>query len=125
MNTPVQDSELPNRGPRVTPADIEAAIASETYFTAADGARGASVGMPGASLLAEYATATGSPLSLLTICVLVLRNGFTVLGQSACANPENFDAEIGKRIARQHAVAQLWPLLGYALREKIANGDGS
>lgn len=117
MNAPVQDSELPNRGPRVTPADIEAAIASEHCFTATDALVGLTRGP-------EW-QATPKELDLLTICVLVLRNGFTVVGTSACASRENFDAEIGKRIARQHAVAQLWPLLGYALREKIANGDGS
>lgn len=119
MNTPVQDSELPNRGPRVTPADIEAAIAEEHYFTAEDGVVGRQV-MEGSPSASHHGS-----LCLLTFCVLVLSNGFTVTGQSACASPENFDSEIGKRIARQHAVAQLWPLLGYALREKISSGDGS
>ena len=58
-------------------------------------------------------------LSLLTICVLVLRNGFTVTGESACASPENFDAEIGRKIARQNAVAKIWPLLGFSLKQKL------
>lgn len=108
--------------PRVTPADIEAEIASEAYFTAADGVRGASAGKPGESLLPEYVTYEGSPLSLLTFCVLVLRNGFTVTGESACASPENFDAEVGRKIARQNAVQKIWPLMGYELRSKLA-GD--
>ena len=106
--------------PRVTPADIEADIASESYFTAADGVRGASVGKPGESLIPEYVTYEGSPLSLLTFCVLVLRNGFTVTGESACASPENFDAEVGRKIARQNAVSRIWPLMGYELRTKLA-----
>ena len=63
-----------------------------------------------------------NPLSLLTFCVLVLRNGFTVTGESACASPENFDAEIGRQIARQNAVSRIWPLMGYELRSKLAGG---
>ena len=107
-------------GPRITPGAVEANIASESYFTAADGVLGASAGKPGASLLPEYVTHAGSPLSLLTFCVLELRNGFTVTGESACASPENFNADIGKRIARQNAIAKVWPLMGYELRTQIA-----
>jgi hypothetical protein len=59
-------------------------------------------------------------LGLLTFCVLVLRNGFTVTGESACASPENFDAEIGRKIARQNAIKKIWPLMGYELRSKLA-----
>ena len=59
-------------------------------------------------------------LGLLTFCVLVLRNGFTVTGESACASPENFDAELGRKIARQNAIDKVWPLMGYALKERLA-----
>jgi len=55
----------------------------------------------------------------LTFCVLVLRNGFTVTGESACAHPENFDAELGRKVAREHAENQIWTLEGYALHQKI------
>jgi len=61
-------------------------------------------------------------LDLLTFCVLVLKNGFTVTGESACASPENFDAEIGRKIARRNAEAKIWPLMGYELRSKLASG---
>ena len=108
--------------PRITPADIEAAISSESYFTGADGVRGASIGKPGESLLPVYVTYERSPLSLLTFCVLVLRNGFTITGESACASPENFDAEIGRKIARANAITKVWPLLGYELRTRLAGG---
>ena len=105
---------------RVTPADVEAEIAGETYFTAADGYRSAPCfdpnGQPADCLPPP------APLELLTFCVLVLRNGFTVTGESACASPENFDAEIGRKIARQNAVQKIWPLMGYELRTKLA-GD--
>ena len=111
MNAPVQDSELPNRGPRVTPADIEAAIASEHCFTATDALVGLTRGP-------EW-QATPKELDLLTICVLVLRNGFTVVGTSACASRENFDAEIGRKVARANAIAKVWPLLGYELRTQL------
>lgn len=90
--------------PRVTLADIEAAIAAEYSFTAA----AATQGCP-----------QHEALNLLTFCVLVLRNGFTVTGESACASPENFDAEIGRKIARENAVNKVWPLLGYVLKQDL------
>ena len=58
--------------------------------------------------------------TLLTRCVLTLQNGFTVTGESACASAENFDAEIGKRVAREDAKRKIWPLLGYELRSQLA-----
>ncbi|WP_339731496.1 Gp49 family protein [uncultured Pseudomonas sp.] len=99
--------------PRVSLADINANIASEHYFTAADGARMSSHGNHPIHNLN-----TGS-LGLLTFCVLVLRNGFTVTGESACASPENFDAEIGRKISRENAVEKIWPLMGYELRSRL------
>jgi hypothetical protein len=104
------EQEIQQKGltaPRVTPADIEANIVAEYTFTAAQ----ATAGCP-----------QHEALGLLTFCVLVLRNGFTVTGESACASPENFDAELGRKIARQNAVAKVWPLMGYELRSKLAGG---
>lgn len=101
------EQEIQEKGltaPRITPDAIEANIAGEHYFTAGE--------------------ATGKiedvALSLLTFCVLVLKNGYTVTGESACASPENFDAELGRKIARRNAVAKVWPLMGYELRTKLA-----
>ncbi len=115
------ENEIQSKGltaPRVTPADIEANIASEHYFTAADGYRSAPCfdpnGQPADCLPPP------APLELLTFCVLVLKNGFTVTGESACASPENFDAEVGRKIARQNAVQKIWPLMGYELRSKLS-----
>lgn len=107
-----------NVAPRITPADIEANIVSEHYFTAADGVHGAN-NPPKTGGTLEYA-APPAPLHLLTFCVLVLKNGFTVTGESACASPANFNAEIGRKIARENAVAKIWPLMGYELRTKLA-----
>lgn len=100
--------------PRVTPADIEANITGEHYFNAADAAMGDS---------AHAIENDTSPLQLLTFCVLVLRNGFTVTGESACASPENFDADVGKKIARANAVQKVWPLMGYALKQSLHNAQ--
>jgi len=100
--------------PRITPADIEANIASEHFFTAAEGNNASSLPPE-----VQPPAPSNHPLNLLTFCVLVLKNGFTVTGESACASPENFDPEIGRKIARQNAVAKIWPLMGYELRSKL------
>ena len=98
--------------PKITTADIEANIASEHYFTASQALVGDTRGP-------EW-QATPPSLDLLTFCVLVLKNGFTVTGESACAAPENFDAEIGRKVARANAVSKCWPLLGYELKTQLA-----
>lgn len=115
MNDQAIEQEIQAKGltaPRITPEDIEANIDSEHYFTAGDGVAG---------VCARQIKALHCPNALerLTFCVLVLRNGFTVTGESACASPENFDAEIGRKIARQNAVQKIWPLMGYALKERL------
>ena len=117
MSSQTIEQEIQAKGltaPRITLADVEANILNEYYFTAADGAIYANLGAIQPELIALE-------LNLLTFCVLVLRNGFTVTGESACASPENFDAEIGCKIARQNAVQKIWPLMGYELRTKLAN----
>ncbi|OOW67442.1 hypothetical protein Xmlh_17410 [Xanthomonas axonopodis pv. melhusii] len=122
------EQEIQDKGltaPRVTPADIEAEIASEHCFTAHDGVMGTHESNGGVIAkmhpnTAENGAHATEKLRLLTFCVLVLRNGFTVTGESACASPENFDADIGRKIARQNAVAKIWPLLGFRLRDKLA-----
>ena len=114
MNNQTIEQKIQAKGltaPRITPQDIEANITSEHYFTAADGVRGT---------LSDPIVDLSTPLELLTFCVLVLRNGFTVTGESACASPENFDAELCRKIARQNAVGKIWPLLGYELRSKLS-----
>ena len=143
------EQEIQQKGltaPRITPADVEANIDQEFYFTAADGMRfqwltedhssveqrearnGIAESLPTRSysgtcidIDANSNGVTRPELGLLTFCVLVMRNGFTVTGESACASPENFDAEIGRKIARQNAVAKIWPLLGYALKDRLAD----
>ena len=61
----------------------------------------------------------------LTVCCLVLENGFTVTGESAAASHENFDAEIGKRIAREKAREKIWMLEGYLLKQRLHDQGGN
>lgn len=120
MNDQAIEQQIQAKGktaPRVTPADIEANIASAHYFTAKDGV----IGDLFIGGVIDDPDGHGLPqsLDLLTFCVLTLKNGFTVTGESACASPENFDAEIGRNVARQNAVQKIWPLMGYQLRDQL------
>lgn len=95
MNQQVEQ-EIIEKGltaPRITPARIDEVIAAEQYH------------------VFEGTT--------LTICCLHLENGFTVTGESACASPENFDVELGKKIAKENAKQKIWALEGYALRNRL------
>lgn len=79
--------------PRVTPADVDSKIIGEQYHV-----------FPGTTL---------------TVCCLLLENGFTVTGQSAAASRENFNQELGQKIARADAREKIWQLEGYLLRESL------
>jgi hypothetical protein len=106
------ESEIQAKGlnaPRLSPQMIDDAIVDEAYVYG-DRWPQPEGGFPTAQ----------TALGCLTICVLVLKNGFTIVGKSACASPENFDAELGKKIAREDARRQIWALEGYALRNKLA-----
>ena len=100
--------------PRVALADIEAAIARRYDCRAADAVGEAvKIGPKGYPV---------NPLGLLSICILEMKNGFTVIGKSAPASPENFNEELGKKYAYEDAVRQLWPLMGFALRDRLSRG---
>jgi hypothetical protein len=99
--------------PRVTLKDIEGSIA-EQY-----------VGTVGEAVALKNPDTPHSPaLDILTVCVLVMKNGFTVIGKSAPASPENFNAELGAKFAYEDAIRQLWPLMGFALRDRLASTSG-
>ncbi|WP_087693998.1 Gp49 family protein [Pseudomonas sp. PE-S1G-1] len=118
MNDRAIEQEIQAKGltaPRVTPADLKANIVGEYFFTAADGVQAAFHSQDELTRL----TGAHGELALLTFCVLVLRNGFTVTGESACASRENFDAEVGRKIARQNAEQKIWPLMGYELKSRL------
>ena len=124
MNDQTIGQEIQAKGltaPRITPQDIEANIVSEHYFTARDGRRGAVAdGTYVGREHPQFGEADLAARALLTFCGLVLRHGVTVTGESACASPENFDAEVGRKIARQNAMQKIWPLMGYELRSQLA-----
>lgn len=89
----IQDKGL--NAPRLTPAGIDATIVGEDYHV-----------FPGTTV---------------TACLLKLKNGYSVLGESASISAENFDEEIGRKIARENARNKIWQLEGYLLRDKLAN----
>ena len=95
--------------PRVALADIEEAIKYK-FFTLA------SAGIVTRIILRD------TPLETMTLCFLVMKNGFVVVGKSAPASPANFNKELGEKFAYEDAVRQLWPLMGFALRERLSQG---
>jgi hypothetical protein len=108
---------LGHTAPRVTSEALQANIASEHYLNAAEAIHGEDM------ILGRPSQQLPESLRLLTLCVLTTRNGFVLVGTSAPASPENFNAELGRKLARQKAIDQLWPLMGYALREKLSRVD--
>lgn len=113
------EQEIQDKGltaPRVTPDLIQSVIVHEMYLSPADRIH-----------WTDHVHAQGDEqkemilrsLQCLTICVLTLKNGFTVTGESACASPENFDPEIGRKIARENAVNKIWMLEGYLLKQNL------
>ena len=122
MSTDQQiEQELQDKGKtaaRVTPIRIHALVKDAYYFTAAEGV------LANASTHPKYSTIDPT-LGLLTFCVLVLENGFTVTGESACVSPENFDASLGQKIAMENALDKIWPLEGYLLKQKLHEGKSS
>lgn len=92
--------------PRVALSDIEAAIAA-VYHMTADKAVGPDV-------------PDHPALRLLSICIVVMRNGFTVIGKSAPASAANFNADLGRKLAYEDCIRQIWPLMGFALRDRLA-----
>lgn len=84
--------------PRLTPEWIDSVIVAEQFYV-----------FPG---------------TMMTVCALTLRNGFQVVGESAAASPENFNEEIGRKIARSKARDRIWQLEGYLLRQKLYDASG-
>ena len=59
------------------------------------------------------------PGTTTTVCCLILKNGFTTIGHSACASAANFNEAIGRCIAKENAVDQVWQLEGYLLKQRL------
>lgn len=108
MNEAQIEKEIQDKGlnaPRLTPTCIDDQIVSVISGRA--------------STLFKDVECTPS-LECLTICVVTTKNGFTLVGKSACASPENYDEDLGREIAFEDARKQLWPLEGYALRTRLS-----
>ena len=117
MNDQATEQEIKDKGltaPRITPDHIENVIVDEQYFTAYEGILGSETNNPTGAVVGK-----GTSFDLLTFCVLRLRNGFTVTGESSCASPANFDAELGRKIARENAKEKVWLLEGYLLKQAL------
>lgn len=98
--------------PRITPADIEANIVGEHYHWPSDYTIGCG---------ANIGTFDVEKIKRHTFCILTLKNGFTVVGvNEGPVSATNFDRDIGRKMARQKAVEQIWPLMGYELRSRLA-----
>ncbi|MGI9142494.1 MAG: Gp49 family protein [Fluviibacter sp.] len=100
------------KAPRVKPDQIKKVVLMKFYFTAWE------------ALFKDKPDDWNPPLKALLdthiFCVLAMKNGFIVTGESACVSPENFDRELGEKIALRHAEAKIWPLLGYEMKSKLA-----
>jgi hypothetical protein len=147
MNDQAIEKEIQAKGltaPRITPADIEANIAQEIYLAPADALRFAYLtsdpadkderaqknsiieSLPtrtysGACLDIDANTEIPDPLKLITVCVLILRNGHRIVGiNEGPVSVGNFDVELGRKLARQKAIDQIWPLMGYELKQRLA-----
>jgi hypothetical protein len=114
------EQEIQDKGltaPRVTLAQVEGCIAYEYYIT---GGEIHEVVTPVIGSAATSLTHNGAGnFACLTVCILVLNNGFIVIGESACASPENLNEELGRKIARQNAVSKIWMLEGYVLKQRL------
>lgn len=96
MSEQAIEKEINDKGlnaPRLTPDHIDSVIKQTDYYI-----------VPGTTT---------------TVCSLVLKNGFTVIGSSACASPDNFNTELGQKIAFKNAREQIWHLEGYLLKERL------
>lgn len=71
----------------------------------------------------DNASESGERYPALTVCVLTLKNGYKVVGHSACADPENFNEELGHKIAKDKAIGEIWPLAGFLLRDRLHRED--
>lgn len=68
--------------------------------------------------IVKHVSVTGQ---VLRWAIITTKNGFAVTGKPSCAvSAENDNEAIGKQIALKNAENELWPLMGYALKEKLS-----
>lgn len=104
--------------PRVTPESIEARIVEERYFSGADGLEGSFEGMH------TLTNGMSDAFRHVTFCAMMLDNGSKIVGINyGSVDPKNFDSQLGKKLARQKAIDQIWELEGYLMRERLFRQD--
>ncbi len=54
----------------------------------------------------------------MTHCTIKIDNGFLLTGESSCVNEENYNKEIGEKIAYENAFSKAWIVFGFLLAEK-------
>jgi len=99
-NEQAVEQEMQDKGlsaPRLTPGDIDHTVVGCQYHV-----------FPGTTV---------------TVACLQLRNGFTVIGESACADPANFNEDMGRKIAYDNARNKIWQLEGYLLRQFLSEKE--
>ncbi|MFI0399661.1 MAG: Gp49 family protein [Thiolinea sp.] len=90
------EQQLQDKGlnaPRLSPELIDSVIESESYVVLPSGKS--------------------------MICELMLRNGYSVRGESSVVSKENFDENIGRKISRENAREKIWQLEGYLLQQRL------
>ena len=106
----------------MTLAAIEALVFSKHQHSAFDGREGGlATGNYSGSERPAHGDTDLAPLHRVSICTLVLKGGYPVVGTNA-AKPSTFDPEVGARLAYENAVDQIWPKLGYQ-NHRLYGGD--
>lgn len=100
--------------PRVSLSDIERKIDEKHFVT-------------GAQALEAVAGKLNDdhPLNFLTMCFPIMDNGYMVVGKSAPASAQNFNKDLGQKLAYEDAVRQVWPLMGFVLRDRFMTDAGT
>jgi len=98
------EQEILDKGltaPRVTPADLEGNIAHVE--------------------IVKHVSQSGQ---VMRWAVITTKNGYSLAGRPSCAvSSENDNQELGEKIAIENSRNELWPLMGYALREQWNPGN--
>lgn len=69
----------------------------------------------------EIVTHVSQGRQVLRWAVITTKSGYAVVGNpSVAVSPENDDVEIGTKDAFENSKNALWPLMGYALKERLA-----
>lgn len=103
------------KAPRISLKDIEDEIQTVAYTTG-------DKFMMHATIVERNDKTVPPDAHTVTICMVTMKNGWMLVGMSAPASPENFDAAHGRKLAYDRCIMQIWPLMGYMLKEQLHHG---